>query len=355
MPLPPLRFTPLLKPRAWGGYRLADYGKDVAPAPAPAIGESWEIADLAPPVVDGVSKVATGPFQGATLSGLMESHRSALLGQARDCRGRFPLLVKYLDASENLSVQVHPTAAYAERHPGAHVKDEAWFIVRAEPGAAIYRGIKPGVTAAAFRASIARGTAVDCLERMPVRAGDYVPLQSGTCHALGAGVLVAEVQTPSDTTFRVFDWDRNEPGRPLHVDEAMECTLFGADQRLDEQRPATLGASTLDWSDGLRAATLGANRNFSVSAVEASPSGDAAPLELDAAGAPEVLMLTAGEATLVAAGHRPERLRAGDSVLLAAEVTRTTLHLDPGAVALRAAVMVDALRQDSSARPWRAA
>ena len=355
MPLPPLRFTPLLKPRAWGGHRLQAFGKDVRPAPAPAIGESWEIADLGPPVPDGVSRVATGPFRGATLSDLMMTHRTALLGRARDCGGRFPLLVKYLDAAENLSLQVHPTAAYAAGHPGSHLKTESWFVVRAEPGARIYRGIRRDVTADAFRRSIAEGTAVECLLEMRVKAGDYVPLESGTCHALGAGVVVAEVQTPSDTTFRVFDWNRNDPTRPLHVDQAMACTLFGEDQRLDRQRPTSLGQEALGWADGLRTATLGSNDHFAVLAVEASPSGDASPVDVGADGAPEVVMLTSGEAVLHADGHRPERLVAGDTVLVPADRPRTALHLAPGSVALRAAVMVAALRGDSSAVDWRAA
>ena len=172
MPLPPLRFTPLLKPRAWGGHRLQAFGKDVRPAPAPAIGESWEIADLGPPVPDGVSRVATGPFRGATLSDLMMTHRTALLGRARDCGGRFPLLVKYLDAAENLSLQVHPTAAYAAGHPGSHLKTESWFVLDAAPGARSQRlGARPdharglGVQGAAGqRHQFAVGRAVDGLQ-----------------------------------------------------------------------------------------------------------------------------------------------------------------------------------------------
>ena len=232
MPLPPLRFRPILKSRAWGGRRLARFGKPVPPAPAPPVGESWEIADLAPPVEDGVSRVAGGPFDGASLRDLLDAHRRAILGSAHDVDGRFPLLVKFLDAAEHLSVQVHPTAAFAARHPGAHLKTEAWVVLEAAPGARIYRGIRAGVTPDRFRAAIAGGTAVDLLVSEEVRAGDCIPLVSGLCHALGAGVMVAEVQTPSDTTFRVYDWNRNDPARPLHVDQAMECILLGDGQGL---------------------------------------------------------------------------------------------------------------------------
>jgi mannose-6-phosphate isomerase len=350
MPLPPLRFRPILKSRAWGGRGLAGLGKEVPPPPAPTIGESWEIADLAPPVADGVSRVASGPYQGATLTDLVTAHRTALLGRARDVGGRFPLLIKFLDAAEHLSVQVHPTAAFAAANPGAHLKTEAWFVVRAAEGAAIYRGIRAGVDERAFRRAIADGTAVDCLVRLPVRAGDCVPLESGLCHALGAGVLVAEVQTPSDTTFRVFDWNRNDPARPLHVDQAMACTLFGAAQGLERAPVTSVAACALGWSDGLRTATLCSNEHFTIDATEASPSGDADPLPCRTDGAPVVIMLTAGEAVLETEGHRPERLRAGDTVLLPADLVPTALHLAPESMALLAKPTLGILRHDGARR-----
>ena len=336
MPLPPLRFEPILKPRAWGGRSLARFGKPVPAPPSPPIGESWEIADLAPPVADGVSRVKGGPFDGKTVSQLIDSHRAALLGRASHAGDRFPLLIKYLDAAENLSVQVHPTAAYAARHPGSHLKTEAWFVLHAEPGALIYRGVRDGVTADSFRRAIADGSAVDCLVREPVRAGDCIPLESGLCHALGAGVLVAEVQTPSDTTFRVFDWNRNDPGRPLHIEQAMECILFGEAQRLAGAPITGLERAGAPWSDGLRTASLCRNAHFAIEAIEASPSGDAAPIECSSDGAPCVLMLVRGEGVMQCEGHRPERLVAGDTVLLPAELVPTTIDLSPGAVMLQA-------------------
>ncbi|MFM8816381.1 MAG: type I phosphomannose isomerase catalytic subunit, partial [Phycisphaerales bacterium] len=143
MSLPPLRFRPILKPRAWGGSGLRAFGKHV-PAGV-AVGESWEIADLAPPVEDGVSRVQGGAFDGNFLSAMLETHGKAILGKMPAVGGRFPLLVKYLDAADNLSVQVHPTAAYAKAHPGAHLKTEAWVVLHAAPGAAIYRGVRARV------------------------------------------------------------------------------------------------------------------------------------------------------------------------------------------------------------------
>lgn len=336
MPLPPLRFTPILKSRAWGGDSLRAFGKAV-PAGV-RIGESWEIADLAPPVEDGESRVASGPFVGRSLHQLVTSHRTAMIGRTKAPGDRFPLLVKYLDAEENLSVQVHPTAAYAATHPGAHPKTEAWLVVRAAPGASVYRGIRPEVTPERFRRAIEDGSAVDLLVRQEVRAGDLVPLESGLCHALGAGVVVAEVQTPSDTTFRVYDWNRNDPARPLHVEQAMECIVFGAAQQLDERPIAHLDTATAAWSDGLRSAELCRNEHFAIEAIEASPSGDAAPIEAVTDGAPVVLMLTQGEGMIECEGHHAERLSPGDTVLLPADLVPTTIDLAPGTVLLRATV-----------------
>jgi len=337
MPLPPIRFEPLLRARAWGGRRLGAFGKALPPAPA-TIGESWEIADLAPPVADGVSRVAHGAFAGQTISALIEHHGRALLGSATAPGGRFPWLVKYLDAAEHLSVQVHPTARYAADHPDAHLKTEAWVVLDATPGAAVFRGVRPDVTPAEFRAAVGAGTAVDLLVRVPVLPGDCIPLESGLCHALGAGVLVAEVQTPSDTTFRVYDWNRNDPSRPLHLDQAMACILFGPDQRLADAPITSLDRVAAAWSDGLRAATLCTNAFFDIEAIEASPSGDAGPIEFGTADGPEVIMLGRGEAIMQAAGHAKEHLRAGDTVLLPADRVATTVDLAPGALLIRASM-----------------
>jgi len=137
----------------------------------------------------------------------------------------FPLLLKYLDARENLSVQVHPSPEYAETHPEAHLKSEAWYIVDAEPGAVIYKGVREGTTPEVFAEAIRAGSVEDFLIAVPAVPGECHYLPSGTCHALGAGILVAEIQTPSDTTFRVFDWGRTD--RELHIEAALACIDFG--------------------------------------------------------------------------------------------------------------------------------
>jgi mannose-6-phosphate isomerase len=227
--LPPLRFEPILKARAWGGRRLSTLGKTLPPEEI--VGESWELADLPVSIPDGRSVVAEGTLQGESLHSLLSSHEHSILGALhRADTGGFPLLVKFLDAQDNLSVQVHPDATYASNHQGAFLKSETWFVLEAAPDSYVYRGVKPDVDRKAFQEAILQGTALDCMVRLPAQAGDCIRLPSGTCHALGAGVLAAEIQTPSDTTFRVWDWNRDDPNRPLHIEQAMEAMHFGAQQ-----------------------------------------------------------------------------------------------------------------------------
>ena len=223
MPLPPLQFHPIMKPKVWGGRKLEEYGKPL-PKDEP-IGESWELADLPDSIPDGRSSISGGPFDGKTLQDVIKHDASSLLGEVPlSPEGGFPLLLKYLDANDNLSVQVHPDTDYVTKHPEAHLKSEAWHILDAEPDSVIYAGLQPGVDKDSFAQAISDGTVVEQLVAIPAIPGECHYLPSGTCHALGAGVLVAEVQTPSDTTFRVWDWGRTS--RALHVHEALQCIDF---------------------------------------------------------------------------------------------------------------------------------
>lgn len=226
----PLLFEPILKDKVWGGRRLEAFGKKL-PA-GTSIGESWELADLDATSTSGGgggaehSIIANGRFRGRNIREAVRTWGTALYGRAKPGpKGAFPFLVKFLDAKENLSVQVHPSPAYAAANPGANLKTECWSIMAAQPGSVIYKGLKPGVTREKFAASIKSGKAVDDMISVPAVVGECHNLPSGTCHALGAGVLVAEVQSPSDTTFRVFDWGRT--GRELHVEQALACIDFG--------------------------------------------------------------------------------------------------------------------------------
>ena len=219
----PLSFRPIFKERVWGGRKLAElYGKPLPPGVP--IGESWEITDRP----EGVSVIANGPLVGKDLRWLMENHAEDLLGRAAKKSERFPLLVKILDARETLSVQVHPPAAKAAEL-GGEPKTEMWYVADATPEADIFVGLKHGVTRAEFERRLDDGTVADCIHRHPVQRGDAMFLPSGRVHALGGGNVVFEIQQNSDTTYRVYDWNRaGLDGKPreLHLEPALASIDF---------------------------------------------------------------------------------------------------------------------------------
>lgn len=232
---PPLVFEPLYRSYLWGGRRLASkLGKNL---PAEGIwAESWEIVDHP----QGQSVVKNGPWQGWTLGRLLSEHREAILGQeslvclegseARRHVSRFPLLLKYLDCQNVLSVQVHPDDAYGLQMASPDLgKTEAWYIIDAEPGSVLYAGLKPSVSRKDLADAIEAGKTEECLNAIYPQAGDCIFIPAGTVHALGAGLLVAEIQQASDCTFRLYDWNRVDAvgkSRPLHIDQALEVIDF---------------------------------------------------------------------------------------------------------------------------------
>ena len=220
MDLYPYKFTPIYQERIWGGRNLARlFGR---PLPqGMRVGESWELADLP----GGVSVVANGPRAGGTLTELTRELGPALLGNARPAPdGRFPLLLKYLDAQDKLSLQVHPDAESASRLGGdARPKTECWYVVESRRGF-LYKGIRPRVTPGRFLHAVETDRAEEVVRRFEAAAGDFHYLPAGMVHALGAGVVVAEIQTPSDTTYRVTDWGR---GRDTHLEQAKQCIRVG--------------------------------------------------------------------------------------------------------------------------------
>ncbi len=222
----PIVFEPLYKQKIWGGRKLETLLGKALP-PGERIGESWEVADLE----SEQSKVTSGPAKGKTLEDLLQEWGPKLTGRAPLCNGRFPLLVKFLDVSESLSIQVHPDDAAAQRlGPPAQAKNEAWYVIEAPPGGYIYRGVLQGVTESDLRTSVSRGDIESLLLRVPVGKGKCYYLPGGTIHAIGPGLTLAEVQTPSDTTYRLFDWNRRDPStggpRELHVEQALACTSY---------------------------------------------------------------------------------------------------------------------------------
>jgi len=223
----PVAFAPLFMERVWGGRRLAErYGKDL-PVGA-VVGESWELVDRA----DAQSTVRAGPLAGRTLHELWRGElREELFGaHAAGAGDRFPLLIKLLDASDTLSVQVHPPE-HLSAELGGEPKSEMWYVAHAGPGAHLYAGLRRGVTRAAFEVTLRAGEDVSALlHRIEVSVGDAIFIPSGRVHAIGAGCLIVEVQQSSDTTYRVFDFNRaGLDGRPreLHVEQSLRCIDFG--------------------------------------------------------------------------------------------------------------------------------
>ena len=223
-PLHPLRFEPILRKLIWGGRRLGTVlHKPIGPGNDYA--ESWELADYR----DAVSVVNEGPLAGTTLRELVRQRAAEVLGPPLADRQEFPLLVKFIDAREVLSVQVHPDDEKGRRLAGDNGKTETWVIVDAEPGSLIYAGLRQGVTREQFEVAIRAGQVEPLLHRFPARPGDCILIEAGTVHAIGAGVLLAEIQQMSDATFRVYDWGRvGADGQPreLHIRQALEATDF---------------------------------------------------------------------------------------------------------------------------------
>ena len=227
----PLRFHPVLKQYVWGGRRLgAELGKPVPPGDTCA--ESWEVCDRRTSTgLAEQSRVMAGPLAGVALGDLVDQYQRELLGRHAP-QPRFPLLLKLLDTAQPLSVQVHPDdARAAQLDPPDAGKTEAWFVLAADPGAAMFVGLRRGFDRASFARELARGTCELYMERLDPKPGDCVFVPAGMIHALGAGLLVAEIQQSSDTTFRLFDWNRTGPDgqqRALHI----EAGLAALDDRL---------------------------------------------------------------------------------------------------------------------------
>ena len=238
----PLVFQPIFMERVWGGRRLESlYGKRLPPAVR--IGESWEVVDRP----EAQSVVHDGPCRGLTLHALWRKHRQEIFGSVPDAP-RFPILAKLLDAQENLSLQVHPPAAIAQEL-GGEPKSEFWYIADATPKAEIFAGLKKGSTRGAFVKALKQGKPDSHAHQILVAPGDAIFLPSGRLHAVGAGNLIVEIQQNSDTTYRVYDWDRVKKGgagRKMHITEALQCIDFSdREPPLLEQEGESLVSNSL--------------------------------------------------------------------------------------------------------------
>jgi mannose-6-phosphate isomerase len=235
--LTPLRFEPIYKDKIWGGHQLhALLNKQGASAQC---GESWEVSAVS----GDVSRVAEGPHKGRTLTELQQEFGDALVGKSVRKRygSTFPLLVKFIDAAELLSVQVHPDDALAMKKHNSLGKTEMWYIVDAEPGAWLYAGWNKPVSREEYLEAFEQGRLLDLLLKVEVKAGDIFFIPAGLIHSIGAGIVLAEIQENSDITYRVYDFDRRDDAgklRDLHVADALDALTFGmACQSLIRQEP----------------------------------------------------------------------------------------------------------------------
>jgi mannose-6-phosphate isomerase len=221
IPLEPLRFERIFLEKVWGGRALERAPGIPLPGTSP-IGETWELSDRE----DRNSVVADGPFRGRSLRELMGERKPEILGRARTARdGSFPLLVKFLDAAEALSVQVHPHSGVPDLPADAAAKTECWYVLAARPGSVVYLGPRRGSDASEFQALGVDSRVLGLLEVHPVEAGSFIFVPGGTVHAIGMGVTLVEIQETSDTTYRIWDWDRASD-RPLHREQAARAIRF---------------------------------------------------------------------------------------------------------------------------------
>ncbi len=315
----PLTLEPILVPKPWGGKRLRELGKlvEADPAATGRYGESWEVADLPDHALSasptGRTLVASGHHRGKSLRRLIVESGPALLGSASPTpAGDFPLLFKLLDTAEYLSIQVHPDRHYASDRSGWFAKTESWYVLDAEPGATILKGFRAGVVMEDVRKAAGTPALVGLLKKIPVRRGDFHHIPAGTVHALGAGVTVAEVQTPSDTTFRLYDWaeEYQRPSRGLHLPNALEALS------LQVPDAVSLPAMTED-GDRLLVRTL----SYWIREHLAT----ARPITLQKVPELRVLALAYGRATLSTGDNLHLRLEPGSTVLMPAQIDESTV------------------------------
>ncbi len=219
----PLRFEPLYRERVWGGRGLESKLGRTLPADAP-IGESWDVVDRP----EAQSVVTSGEFRGLTLREVLRRNSDEVMGPGYDPGRAFPILVKWLDCRERLSLQVHPPATVASELDG-EPKTENWYIADAEPGAALIAGLKAGVTRERFEAALGEEALEEFVHRFEVGRGDSIFVPSGRIHAIDGGNLILEIQQNSDTTYRVYDWGRvglDGKKRTLHIEESLACIDF---------------------------------------------------------------------------------------------------------------------------------
>ncbi|SFU79920.1 type I phosphomannose isomerase catalytic subunit [Alicyclobacillus macrosporangiidus] len=314
----PVKFQPVPVARLWGGHRLKSwFGVDTDEP----IGEYWVLSGHP----NGMSVAASGPFAGMTLAELVEQYPSVYLGHSP--QPRFPLLIKFIEASQDLSVQVHPDDAYAQRVEGDFGKTEAWYILECPPDGRVIYGHQFR-SQADYREAVEAGRVQEKLRWRPIQPGQVVFVPAGTLHALLAGTIVVEVQQTSDVTYRVYDWDRvdaNGNPRPLHVDKAADVLNFDPDDPAAQTHPEAANPDASAAGVPAPWRRLVTCPYFTMDHVHLDTG--TLPVESGRAGNPDILIAMGGSGRLSWPGGDMS-IRRGDTVLLPATLTQYTVVND---------------------------
>lgn len=299
----PIKLKPAFKDYLWGGTRLRDdFGKD---CDFDKIAESWELSCHK----DGNSVVADGEFAGLTLAQYIEKEGKSVLGTNCEKFENFPILIKLIDAKDNLSVQVHPNNEYAQRVEGEYGKTEMWYVVDCDEGASLLYGFKHNITKEEFRERIENNTLLEVTNSVPVKKGDVFFIEAGTLHAIGKGILIAEIQQNSNTTYRIYDYGRvGADGKPrqLHIDKAVDVTNLCPAKPYPQSEPVDMGGWTKK--------RLAKCEYFTVDVINVDTS---AALEADKSSFVNILVLDGG-CVLSSEDNDAVELKKGDSVFIPA-------------------------------------
>lgn len=299
----PIKLKPAFKDYLWGGTRLRDdFGKE---CDFDKVAESWELSCHK----DGNSVVAEGEFAGLTLAQYIEKEGKSVLGTNCEKFENFPILIKLIDAKDNLSVQVHPNNEYAQRVEGEYGKTEMWYVVDCDEGASLLYGFKHNITKEEFRERIENNTLLEVTNSVPVKKGDVFFIEAGTLHAIGKGILIAEIQQNSNTTYRIYDYGRvGADGKPrqLHIDKAVDVTNLCPAKPYPQSEPVDM--------DGWTKKRLAKCEYFTVDVINVDTS---AALEADKSSFVNILVLDGG-CVLSSEGNDAVELKKGDSVFIPA-------------------------------------
>ncbi|MCM3749860.1 class I mannose-6-phosphate isomerase [Paenibacillus pasadenensis] len=309
----PLKFKPEMKERVWGGRALEQFGLEL---PEGHIGEGWMIGDHP----NGTTKVTGGALDGLGLDEIREQFGREWFGGKgfSEKNGRFPLLIKLLDCNDDLSVQVHPTDDYDRLPAGELGKTEMWYILDAKPGAKIIYGLKDGIDRAALQQAIDEDRVMEALQEVPVKAGDAFYIPAGTVHALCAGVVVAEIQQNSDTTYRLYDYKR--PGldgqlRELHVEDSLNVIAY---EGAGATRMTTEGVEAGSWLTIASSPYFLVDKGIVRGALELSTTADSFV----------ILVIAEGSGSIAWGEGEAQDVKAGECFLLPATLGSYTLDGD---------------------------